>query len=121
MHEASCYLSKVNRGHRVSNIATNKSELVDIISEQVEVPKTTALKFINAFIENVTTTLRSGESITFPGFGSFSVKPRAARTGRNPKTGEPLQIPAAIIPSFKAGKGLKDAVNSGSVVREESV
>lgn len=103
----------------MSNVPTNKSELIDVISEQVDVPKATAQKIVNAFLENVTQALRSGESITFPGFGSFSVKARAARTGRNPKTGEPLEIPAATIPNFKAGKALKDAVNSGSVVTEE--
>lgn len=103
----------------MSNLPTNKTEMVDYIAEKVDVPKATALKMVNCLLESITSTLRSGKSLTFPGFGTFSVKTRAARMGRNPKTGEPISIEAANIPNFKAGKQLKDAVNSGSVVIEE--
>lgn len=103
----------------MSKIAVNKSDLVDLISEEAEISKATAQRVLNSFLEAITLTLRSGKSLTFPGFGTFSVKARAARVGRNPKTGEPINIEASNVPNFKAGKGLKDAVNSGSVVTEE--
>ena len=63
-------------------------------------------------MEAIKKALKSGETVSLVGFGTFAVKDRAARTGRNPKTGEPLQIKASRIPSFKAGKGLKDAVSA---------
>lgn len=103
----------------MSNIPENKADLVDYIAEQADISKAQATKALNAFLEGVTNALRSGKGVSILGFGNFSVKARAARTGRNPKTGEPIQIEAANIPSFKAGKALKDAVNSGSVVLEE--
>lgn len=103
----------------MSNTPVNKAELVEHLAEHAEIPKTTAQRVLNSMLEAITLTLQSGKSITFPGFGTFSVKPRAARVGRNPKTGEPINIEASNVPSFKAGKGLKDAVNSGSVVTEE--
>jgi len=67
---------------------------------------------LDALIKTVENTLKAGDSITLVGFGSFEVKDRAERTGRNPQSGEPITIAAAKIPSFKAGKNLKDAVNS---------
>lgn len=103
----------------MSNTPVNKAELVDHLAEQTDITKATAQRVLSAMLDAITTTLQSGKSITFPGFGTFSVKPRAARVGRNPKTGEPINIEASNVPSFKAGKGLKDAVNSGSVVTEE--
>lgn len=89
----------------------NKSELVDSIATEAGLTKEQANKALNAFISSVQGALERNDDVVLVGFGTFSVKERAARTGRNPKTGEPLQIAASKVPSFKAGKGLKDAVN----------
>ena len=89
----------------------NKSELLDAIAKTAGIPKTIATKALDATIAAITKTLVKGDSVTLVGFGSFSVKARAARTGRNPQTGKPLQIAASKAPSFKVGKSLKDAVN----------
>lgn len=88
----------------------NKSELVDSIA-QSGLTKEQAAKAVNAFTESVQGALQRGDDVVLVGFGTFSVKERAARTGRNPKTGEEIQIAAGKVPSFKAGKGLKDSVN----------
>ncbi|EMC7949838.1 HU family DNA-binding protein [Acinetobacter baumannii] len=88
----------------------NKSELIDAIAEKGGVSKTDAGKALDATIASITEALKKGDTVTLVGFGTFSVKERAARTGRNPKTGEELQIRATKVPSFKAGKGLKDSV-----------
>ncbi|KZY28055.1 MULTISPECIES: nucleoid-associated protein HU-beta [unclassified Oleiphilus] len=89
----------------------NKSELIDAIAESADISKAAAGRAIDAVVESVTNALKEGDQVTLIGFGTFSVKDRAARTGRNPQTGAEIQIAAAKIPSFKAGKGLKDAVN----------
>ena len=89
----------------------NKSELIDAIAESADISKAAAGRAIDAVVESVTNALKEGDQVTLIGFGTFSVKERAARTGRNPQTGETIQIAAANIPSFKAGKALKDAVN----------
>lgn len=89
----------------------NKSELIDSIAASADIPKAAAGRALDAMITSVTDALKTGEQVVLVGFGTFSVKERAARTGRNPKTGEALQIAAARIPSFKAGKALKDSVN----------
>ena len=90
----------------------NKAELIDSIAASADIPKAAAGRALDAVIESVQGTLKNGESVALVGFGTFSVKDRAARTGRNPQTGAPIQIAAAKIPNFKAGKSLKDAVNS---------
>jgi DNA-binding protein HU-beta len=89
----------------------NKSELIDAIAGSADLSKASAGRALDAVVESVTQALKDGDSVSLVGFGVFSVKDRAARTGRNPQTGEPIQIKAAKIPSFKAGKALKDAVN----------
>lgn len=89
----------------------NKSELVDAIASAADLPKTAAGRALDAVIGAITAELKAGGSVSLVGFGVFSVKERAARTGRNPRTGEAIEIAAAKIPSFKAGKALKDAVN----------
>jgi|TARA_B110000879_G_scaffold143271_1_gene186286 DNA-binding protein HU-beta len=89
----------------------NKSELIESVAASADLPKAAAGRAVDAVVEAVTTALQNGDSVALVGFGTFSVKDRAARTGRNPQTGEPIQIKAAKIPSFKAGKALKDAVN----------
>ncbi|HGJ5867560.1 HU family DNA-binding protein [Arsenophonus nasoniae] len=88
----------------------NKTELINKVSEKSGLGKKDAEKAVNAFTETVTEALKSGNDVQLVGFGSFQVKPRAAREGRNPKTGETLKIAAANVPSFKAGQRLKEAV-----------
>ncbi|TQV86618.1 nucleoid-associated protein HU-beta [Aliikangiella coralliicola] len=89
----------------------NKSELVDAIASGADISKASAGRALDAMIDAITETLRKGDQVALVGFGTFSVKDRAARTGRNPQTGKTIDIPAAKVPGFKAGKGLKDAVN----------
>jgi len=89
----------------------NKSELIAAIAEQANLSKADAGRSLDALTKTIKTTLKAGDSIALVGFGSFEVKARAARTGRNPQTGREITIAAANVPSFKPGKGLKDAVN----------
>ncbi|MFC3149944.1 HU family DNA-binding protein [Litoribrevibacter euphylliae] len=89
----------------------NKSELIEAIAESADITKAEAGRALDATISAVTGALKDGDQVALVGFGTFSVKERAARTGRNPQTGAPIDIPAAKIPGFKAGKALKDAVN----------
>lgn len=89
----------------------NKSQLVDQIADNADISKAAAARALDALVETVTETLKSGDQVTLVGFGSFIVRERAARTGRNPKTGEAIEISAAKVPAFKAGKALKDACN----------
>ena len=89
----------------------NKSELIKNIAEQADLTQAQATTALQAFETAVIDTLANGSEVTLIGFGSFKITERAARTGRNPKTGEPIQIPASKVPTFKAGKALKDAVN----------
>ena len=88
-----------------------KSELVAIIAEKADLKKVDAEKALNAFVDAVTEGLVKGEKIALVGFGTFETNKRAARTGKNPQTGAEIKIAASTVPSFKAGKGLKDAVN----------
>jgi DNA-binding protein HU-beta len=89
----------------------NKSELIDAIASKGDLSKAQAGQALEALIGAVGDALKAGDSVTLVGFGTFSVKERAARSGRNPKTGETIQIAASKVPGFKAGKGLKDAVS----------
>ncbi|MCF6250221.1 MAG: HU family DNA-binding protein [Methylococcaceae bacterium] len=89
----------------------NKSELIDAIAEASELTKADAGRALDGFLGAVTNALSNGDSVALVGFGTFSVKDRAERKGRNPQTGAEITIKAAKIPSFKAGKSLKDAVN----------
>lgn len=89
----------------------NKTQLVDAVSEISDLSKTKTAAVLDALMDQITQALSKGEQVALVGFGTFSVKTRAARTGRDPRTGKALQIPAAVVPSFKAGKALKDAVN----------
>jgi len=90
----------------------NKSELIDAMADASELTKADAGRALDAFMSSVTEALKSDDSVALVGFGTFSVKDRAERKGRNPQTGEEITIKAAKVPSFKAGKGLKDSVNS---------
>lgn len=89
----------------------NKSELVAIMAEKAEITKAEAGRALSAFEGAVTGALKSGDKVSILGFGSFETSTRSARTGRNPQTGKEIQIPAATVPKFKAGKALKDSVN----------
>jgi DNA-binding protein HU-beta len=89
----------------------NKSELIEAIAASADIPKAAASRALDAMVDTVTESLKKGDSVSLVGFGTFSVKERAARTGRNPQTGQPIEISAAKVPSFKAGKALKDSVN----------
>lgn len=89
----------------------NKTELVSAIAEKSGLSKTDSEKALNAFTDAVTSELKNGGKVQLVGFGTFEVSKRAARTGKNPQTGEPLEIAACKAPKFKAGKALKDALN----------
>ena len=89
----------------------NKTELIDAVVAGTELVKADATRAVDALFEAITTALKAGDSIAIPGFGNFTVKDRAARTGRNPQTGAAIQIPASKVVGFKPGKALKDAVN----------
>jgi DNA-binding protein HU-beta len=88
----------------------NKSELIDHIASQADISKAAAGRALEAVIGGVKTTLKKGGSVSLVGFGTFSVSKRAARTGRNPRTGASIKIKAAKVPKFRAGKALKDAL-----------
>lgn len=90
----------------------NKQELIDAVAESADLPKASATRALEAVIDAITGALQKGDSVSLVGFGSFVVKARPARTGRNPQTGATINIAAAKVPSFKPGKALKDAVNS---------
>jgi DNA-binding protein HU-beta len=89
----------------------NKSDLVDAIAKSSGLSKADAGRALDALVKTVTKTLKKGDTVSLVGFGTFSVRKRAARTGRNPRTGETIKIKASKNPAFKAGKALKDAVN----------
>jgi DNA-binding protein HU-beta len=89
----------------------NKTELIDHIAASAEIPKVTATRALDAVLKAVTSTLKDSGSVTLAGFGTFSVGKRAARTGRNPRTGDQIKIAAAHVPKFRPGKALKDAIN----------
>ena len=88
----------------------NKTELIAAVAERADLSKKDAEAAVNAFVDAVTEALKNGDKVQLVGFGSFEVKNRAARTGRNPHTKEEIQIPASKVPVFKAGKALKDTV-----------
>ena len=89
----------------------NKNELIDAIAAGSELTKADAGKALDATVAAITEALKDGDSVSLVGFGTFAVKARAARTGRNPQTGAEIQIAASNVPGFKAGKALKDACN----------
>lgn len=89
----------------------NKSELVDLIATRADISKSSAGEALEAVLDGITGSLASGNSVTLVGFGTYSVSHRKAREGRNPRTGETIQIKASNVAKFKAGKALKDALN----------
>lgn len=89
----------------------NKADLIEAIAAATDLPKATATRALDATLGAISAALNNGDSVSLVGFGTFAVKQRAARDGRNPKTGDTIKIAAAKVPGFKAGKGLKDAIN----------
>ncbi len=89
----------------------NKGDLIEAVAGRAGLSRADATKAVDAVLDSIQDTLAAGGSVSLVGFGTFTVKARAARAGRNPRTGETIQIPASNVPGFKAGKGLKDAVN----------
>ncbi len=89
----------------------NKAELIEAVADGADLSKADAGRAIDAVVGAVTKSLKRGQQVSIVGFGTFSVKHRAARTGRNPRTGDTIKIAASNVPGFKAGKALKDAVN----------
>ncbi len=90
----------------------NKQELIENIAGSADITKAAAGRALDSMIDSITGSLKNGDSVVLVGFGTFSVRDRAARIGRNPQTGAEIQIAAARVPAFKAGKALKDAVNN---------
>lgn len=88
----------------------NKSELIDAMADGADISKAAATRALESFTSTVTSALKEGDQVTLVGFGTFSVRDRAARKGRNPQTGQEIQIKAAKIPAFKAGKAFKDTI-----------
>jgi DNA-binding protein HU-beta len=95
----------------VFNMSLSKAEFVAKVSDKTELTKKDSEKAVNAFLETIQETMVAGDTVSFVGFGSFEVRERAARKGRNPQTGEEIEIAASKVPAFKPGKSLKDAVN----------
>jgi len=89
----------------------NKAELIDAVAAAADLSKSSATRAVDAVFDNIAAALKKGEQVSLTGFGAFTVRERAARSGRNPQTGESIEIKAARIPGFKPGKALKDAVN----------
>ena len=89
----------------------NKAELTEAVASSADLSKVSASRAVDAVIDSIVDALRNGDQVSIAGFGTFSVKQRSARSGRNPRTGETIEIKASNVPGFKAGKALKDAVN----------
>lgn len=89
----------------------NKTELIDYVASNADIPKAVAARALESTIEAVKATLKEGGSVSLVGFGTFAVGKRAARVGRNPRTGASIKIKAAKVPKFRPGKALKDAIN----------
>ena len=89
----------------------NKAELIDSVASSANLSKADAGRAVDALVNAITVALKKGQQVSVVGFGTFSVKHRSARSGRNPRTGETIRISASNVPGFKAGKALKDAVN----------
>ncbi|HEY7564483.1 MAG TPA: HU family DNA-binding protein [Acidimicrobiia bacterium] len=89
----------------------NKAELVDAVAQATGAPRASAESSVGAVLDTITNALKNGDKVAITGFGTFEVRSRAARTGRNPQTGETIQVKASKAPAFKAGAALKSAVN----------
>jgi DNA-binding protein HU-beta len=109
-------LGKNNQHHITINyqheVPVNKAELIDVLAVSADLSKADATRAIESVLDTITNSLKAGDTVSLVGFGSFTVKARAARIGRNPQTGAAINIAASKVPVFKAGKALKDSVNS---------
>ena len=88
----------------------NKSELIEAVAQSADISKAAAARAVDALVQSIAQALKEGDQVTLVGFGTFAVRERAARSGRNPRTGQTINIAASKVPGFKAGKALKDAV-----------
>ena len=95
----------------------NKTELIEAMAESADISKAAANRALEGMVEAITNAVKSGDTVSIIGFGTFSVRERAARTGRNPNTGAEIQIAASKSPAFKSGKALKDAVHNRASIR----
>ena len=100
-----------NNAQNYGDERVNKTQLIDKIAVNADISKAAAGRVVDALVSSITESLQKGDDVALVGFGTFTVRDRAARTGRNPQTGKEIQIEAAKVPAFRAGKGLKDAVN----------
>lgn len=89
----------------------NKAELIDAVADAADISKASATRALDGALDAIANSLKKGDAVTLVGFGTFSVRERAARNGRNPRTGETIKIKASKVPGFKPGKALKDAIN----------
>jgi len=89
----------------------NKTEIIEAMADSADISKAAAGRALDGMVEAIVNSMKQGEQVSLVGFGTFTVRERAAREGRNPQTGQTIQIKASKMPSFKAGKGLKDALN----------
>jgi DNA-binding protein HU-beta len=108
-------LSVTTVQHRAASLSTrgpdvNKTDMIDHIATQADISKAAAARALDAFVGGVKTALKKGSSVSLVGFGTFTVTRRQARTGRNPRTKEPIKIKAAKVPKFRPGKALKDSL-----------
>jgi DNA-binding protein HU-beta len=97
--------------HKYEGVYVNKTELIDHIAKQADISKAAAGRALEAIVAGIRTSLKKGNAVTLVGFGTFTVGKRAARTGRNPRTGDSIKIKAARVPKFRPGKALKDSLN----------
>ena len=97
--------------HTFGGLDMNKTDLINNVAEQAELTKKDATKAVDAVLDTIFSALKTGDTVQLIGFGNFEVRDRAARTGRNPQTGEEIEIAASKVPAFKPGKALKEAVN----------
>jgi len=98
------------RYSKIGGMTLNKAELVNKVAEKAGLSKKDAEKAVVAVFDTIQTSLQAGDKVQLVGFGTFETRERGARTGRNPRSGETIQIPASKVPAFKAGKALKDAI-----------
>ncbi len=110
MHKQDFLIISINYPNKKGDFQVNKSELVEAIAQNADISKAAAAKALDGMIKAITESLKKGDNVTLVGFGTYYVGERAARNGRNPKTGAAIKIPAARIPKFRAGKALKDAL-----------
>ena len=102
--------ARARQGRGKGSVGVNKLELVNAVADKAELTKRDAERAVNAVVESIEEALKAGDRVSLVGFGTFEVRDRKPRVGRNPQTGQEIRIPAGKVPSFKAGKGLKESV-----------